>query len=134
MICPSHINPEHFYYTLRGYSLLFSAVDFIYYSIVLLKSELSFTHPPDCYLWEEVSPFSSTQITTTKQKKQKKRNHGVSLLTSLVFFPFKNYAALAVVLDLSSLEKCAERERERGDNPEPETRDHGGTSRTGHPT
>lgn len=54
------------------------------------------------------------------------------------FFPFKDYAALAAVRHVGSLGKSAERERERererGGRGEPETRDHGGTSRTGRPT
>lgn len=44
-----------------------------------------------------------------------KHSRGSGLLTNLVFFPFKNYAALAVVLSGLPGQVCGE--RERGDKP-----------------
>lgn len=49
---PTPINPVQLYYTLGATPYFFSAVDFIYYSIVLLGSELCFyNHPPERYFW-----------------------------------------------------------------------------------
>lgn len=113
-ITPSGLHPT---FLRSGLSFFYSAV---------WKSQLCFNHLPDSAGFtcgNRLAPFSWARITFLK-----KRSRGSGL--SLVFFPFKNYAALAVVIYLGSLEKSAE--RERGDKPS--RRDHGGTSRTGHPT